>query len=111
MKQCFCNQRSPFPQDILTAVEHFIPRLTAKKLTSGSKLAAHSTRHYQNKQKRTTQKSCKSTPCLKHIVLTNSCKGGKVKTFPFSALTLLVGRQNGLRPVKKLGVGLLVVMI
>ena len=32
-------------------------------------------------------------------------------TFPYSALTLLVGRQEGIRPVKKLGVGLSVVMI
>ena len=31
--------------------------------------------------------------------------------FPFSALTLVVGRQKGIRPVKKLDVGLLVVMI
>jgi len=31
--------------------------------------------------------------------------------FTFSALTLLVGRQEGHPPVKKLGVGLLVVMI
>ena len=31
--------------------------------------------------------------------------------FPFSALTLLVERQEIIRPVKKLGVGLLVVMI
>ena len=31
--------------------------------------------------------------------------------FPFSALTLLVGRQEGIRSVKKLDVGLLVVMI
>jgi len=31
--------------------------------------------------------------------------------FPFSALTLLVGRQKGHRARKKLGVGLLVVMI
>ena len=33
-------------------------------------------------------------------------------TFSFSALTLLVGRQEGVRPAcKKLGVGLLMVMI
>ena len=31
--------------------------------------------------------------------------------FPFSALTLLVGRQEGHPPVKKLDVGLLVVMM
>ena len=31
--------------------------------------------------------------------------------FPFSALTLLVGRQEGHLACKKLGVGLLVVMI
>ena len=31
--------------------------------------------------------------------------------FPFSALTLLVGRQEGHPACKKLGVGLLVVMI
>jgi len=31
--------------------------------------------------------------------------------FPFSALTLLVGRQEVIWPVKKLDVGLLVVMI
>ena len=31
--------------------------------------------------------------------------------FPFSALTLLVGRQEGYPACKKLGVGLLVVMI
>ena len=30
---------------------------------------------------------------------------------PFSALILLVGRQEGIRPVKKLGVGLLVVKL
>jgi len=33
------------------------------------------------------------------------------KKFPFSALTLLVGRQEGHPACKKLGVGLLVVMI
>jgi len=32
-------------------------------------------------------------------------------TFPFSALTLLVGQQEGHPACKKLGVGLLVVMI
>ena len=38
-------------------------------------------------------------------------KSMECDTFPFSALTLLVGRHEG-RPVcKKLGVGLLVVMI
>jgi len=31
--------------------------------------------------------------------------------FPFSALTVLVGRQKNIRPVKKLGVGSLLVMI
>jgi len=31
--------------------------------------------------------------------------------FPFSALTLLVGDRKGIRSVKKLDVGLLVVMI
>jgi len=31
--------------------------------------------------------------------------------FPFSALTLLVGDRKGIRPVKKLDVGLMVVMI
>ena len=31
--------------------------------------------------------------------------------FPFNALTLLVGRQEGIWPVKKLGVGLLVVTL
>ena len=31
--------------------------------------------------------------------------------FPFCALTLLVGQQEGIWPVKKLDVGLLVVMI
>jgi len=31
--------------------------------------------------------------------------------FPFSALTLLIGRQEGHLTCKKLGVGLLVVMI
>ena len=31
--------------------------------------------------------------------------------FPFSVLTLLAGRQEGIQPVKKLGVGLLVVRI
>jgi len=30
---------------------------------------------------------------------------------PFSALTLLVGQKENIRPVKKVGVGLLVVMI
>jgi len=35
----------------------------------------------------------------------------RIITFPFSALTLLVGRQEGHPACKKLGVGLLVVMI
>jgi len=30
---------------------------------------------------------------------------------PFGALTLLVGRQEGIQPVKKMNVGLLVLMI
>ena len=34
-----------------------------------------------------------------------------VSWFPFSALTLLVGRQEGHLACKKLGVGLLVVII
>ena len=34
-----------------------------------------------------------------------------ISVFPFSALTLLVGRQEGHLACKKLGVGLLVVMI
>ena len=34
-----------------------------------------------------------------------------IPIFPFSALTLLVGRQEGHPACKKLGVGLLVVMI
>jgi len=35
----------------------------------------------------------------------------EAKLFPFSALTLLFGRQEGHPACKKLGVGLLVVMI
>ena len=38
-------------------------------------------------------------------------KSMKCDIFPFSALTLLVGRQEGHPACKKLGVGLLVVMI
>jgi len=38
-------------------------------------------------------------------------KSTECDIFPFSALTLLVGRQKGIRPVKKLDIGLLVVMI
>jgi len=38
-------------------------------------------------------------------------KSMECDNFPFSALTLLVGRQKGIWPVKKLDVGLLVVMI
>ena len=34
-----------------------------------------------------------------------------LKNFPVSALTLLVGRQEGHQACKKLGVGLLIVMI
>ena len=38
-------------------------------------------------------------------------KSMECNIFPFSALTLLVGRQEGHPACKKLGVGLLVVMI
>ena len=38
-------------------------------------------------------------------------KSMECDTIPFSALTLLVGRQKGIQPVKKLDVGLLAVMI
>jgi len=38
-------------------------------------------------------------------------KSMECDTFPFSAMTLLVGRQEGHPACKKLGVGLLVVMI
>jgi len=44
----------------------------------------------------------------RHFVVVNGCE---CDIFPFSALTLLVGQQEGHPACKKLVVGLLVVMI
>ena len=46
--------------------------------------------------------------CALKVIQHRSIKQLKVSN-SISALTLLVGRQEGIRPVKKLGVGLLVV--
>jgi len=49
-------------------------------------------------------------PCLTDVIRQRSLTpSGEASNFPFSALTLLVGDRKGIRPVKKLGVGLLVV--